>query len=124
MPGCSAPAGSSTCSTCTRWACCCSRPTPGLELSGSYFGAAEPSITSADASYAVSDVGLTHQETHEWIHPVGAVLTALADAGIMIDFLHEHPADDHAPTTLSPTDTTPGVPHLPALYSIRGHLPR
>lgn len=95
----------------------------GLELTGSYFGSAEPSITSADASYAVSDVGLTHQETHEWIHPVGAVLTALADAGIMIDFLHEHPADDHAPTTLSPTDSTPGVPHLPALYSIRGHLP-
>ncbi|WP_281351025.1 class I SAM-dependent methyltransferase [Microlunatus speluncae] len=96
----------------------------GLELTGSYFGSAEPSITAEDASYAVSDVGLTHQETHEWIHPVGKVLTALIDAGIMIDFLHEHPADDHAPTTLSPTDTAPGIPDLPALYSIRGHLPQ
>lgn len=96
----------------------------GLELTGSYFGSAEPSITSADASYAVRGVGLTHQETHEWIHPVGAVLTALVDAGLMIDFLHEHPADDHAPTTLSPTDTAAGVPQLPSLYSIRARLPQ
>lgn len=95
----------------------------GLRLAASYFGDTQPNISEADASYAVSDVGLTHQETHEWVHPVGHVLTALADAGIRIDFLHEYPSDEYAPTTLSATDAAPGVPQLPALYSIRGHLP-
>lgn len=83
----------------------------GLRQTGSYFGG-EPSVVEADASYAVRDVGLTHRETHEWVHPVGAVVSALIDAGIMIDFLHEHPADDHEP----------GSAGLPVLYSVRGRL--
>lgn len=95
----------------------------GLKLAGSYFGAGAPSITEADASYAVSEVGLANRETHEWVHPVGSVVTALVEAGIMIEFLHEHPADDHAPTSLSASDEHAGVPQLPALYSIRGRLP-
>ncbi|WP_167139007.1 hypothetical protein [Diaminobutyricimonas sp. TR449] len=28
--------------------------------------------------------------THEWMHPPSAVVTALLDAGLSIDFLHEH----------------------------------
>ncbi|GAB3753780.1 class I SAM-dependent methyltransferase [Microlunatus parietis] len=84
---------------------------PGFRLTGSYFGG-EPNVVEADASYAVRDVGLTHRETHEWVHPVGAVVSALIEAGIMIDFLHEHPAHDQAP----------GTAGLPALYSVRGRL--
>lgn len=113
----------------------------GLALTGNYFGDRDPSITVKDASYAVSDVGLTNQETHEWIHSVGNVVSALADAGLVIEFLHEHPSDDHVPTTLSADDDPadpasasgppaesiaglrPGVPQLPALYSIRAGKP-
>jgi 2-polyprenyl-3-methyl-5-hydroxy-6-metoxy-1,4-benzoquinol methylase len=85
------------------------RPTPtGCELTSSYFGGGEPSIKSEDRSYAVQNVGLTNQETHEWIHPVGEVVTALVGAGMLIDFLQEHPADDSG---------------LPALFSVRGHVP-
>ena len=89
--------------------------TSGYELTSSYFGGGEPSITSQDRSYAVENLGLTNQETHEWIHPVGDVVTALAEAGLLIDFLHEHPSDDHLPTRLSPDAHS-----LPALFSIRG----
>ncbi len=94
----------------------------GLRLSSSYFGGMTPTVTVADASYAVRDVGLRHGETHEWIHPVGAVVSALIAAGIVVEFLHEHPTDALAPTKLSATDEQPGVPELPGLYSIRGHL--
>lgn len=80
----------------------------GYGLTCSYFGGGEPSITSEDRSYAVSDVGLMNQETHEWIHPVGDVVTALAGAGLAIDFVHEHPDESGS---------------LPALFSVRGQLP-
>lgn len=95
----------------------------GLRLASSYFGGGAPAITEEDASYAVSGVGLVHRETREWIHPVGDVVSALAAAGLVIEFLHEHPADVFAPTSLSATDEVPGVPELPALFSIRTHRP-
>ena len=95
----------------------------GFELASSYFGSAQPNVSTADASYAVSDVGLTNQETHEWVHPVGNVLSALAQAGLVIDFLHEHPSDDQSPTSLADRDSASNAPQLPALYSIRAHKP-
>lgn len=95
----------------------------GFELASSYFGSAQPNIRSADASYAVSDVGLRNQETHEWVHPVGDVVSALARAGLLIDFLHEHPSDDQSPTSLADRDNARNAPQLPALYSVRAHKP-
>lgn len=95
----------------------------GLTLTASYFGCQEPSVSVADASYAVRGVGLEHQETHEWVHPVGDVVSALAAAGLIIDFLHEHPGDGRSPTTLSPDSEGAGVPELPAMYSVRAQLP-
>lgn len=95
------------------------QPTPmGYGLTSSYFGGDEPNVTSEDRSYAVESVGLKNQETREWLHPVGDVVTALARAGLVIDFLHEHPSDDHIPTTLPS-----GSRSLPALYSIRCYRP-
>lgn len=93
----------------------------GFTLESSYFGGAEPIISTADASYAVSGVGLSHQETREWVHPVGRVITALAGAGLRIDFLHEHPADERSPTSLSPSAS--GAAGLPGLYSVGAHRP-
>lgn len=95
----------------------------GLRLAASYFGGGAPSVTVADGSYAVEDVGITG-ETHEWIHPVGDVATALIRAGIALEFVHEFPTDAFAPTTLSAGGDRPGVPQLPGLFSIRGHLAR
>jgi SAM-dependent methyltransferase len=39
----------------------------------------------ADASF----VG--HHDGHEWIHPVGAIVNSLIEAGLRIDFFHEFP---------------------------------
>lgn len=95
----------------------------GYTLASSYFGDSEPTVTSADASYAVRDVGLKHQETREWVHPIGDVVSALADAGMLIDFLHEHPSDVNTPTSLSSDTDGATKAQLPALYSVRARLP-
>jgi hypothetical protein len=62
-----------------------------------------------DGSYAVQDPGMTHQESHEWQHTLGDVVTALVGAGIQLEFLHEFPGDD---------------PQRPAMFSLYGHAPR
>jgi SAM-dependent methyltransferase len=81
------------------------RSADGVALQRGYFASPDPTVVVEDGSYAISDAGLDNQETHEWIHPLGDVVTALIGAGIRIEFLHEFPADD---------------PDLPALFSIRG----
>lgn len=98
------------------------RSGPGWSLTGNYFGSSHPNATTADGSYAVDGVGLEHQETYEWVHPVGEVVTALIGAGLVIEFLHEHPGDESS-TSLSVTADRPTVPQLPAFYSVRAHLP-
>ena len=35
---------------------------------------------------------LAHSRTVEWMHPLGETLTALVDAGLSIDVVHEHDA--------------------------------
>lgn len=94
----------------------------GYTLASSYFGDKQPTVTSADASYAVHDVGLNHQETREWVHPIGDVVSALAGAGMLIDFLHEHPSDN-TPTSLSGATDGATETQLPVLYSVGAHLP-
>ena len=95
----------------------------GWTLASSYLGDNQPDVRSLDGSYAVSDVGLKHQQTHEWVHPIGDVVSALASAGLVIDFLHEHPGDTDTATGPSSNPESTAVPQLPALYSIRAHLP-
>jgi 2-polyprenyl-3-methyl-5-hydroxy-6-metoxy-1,4-benzoquinol methylase len=72
---------------------------------GSYFHTPEPEVVVKDGSYAVSGTGMTNQESREWSHSLGDVVTALAGAGIRIEFLHEFPGADGK---------------LPELYSVRG----
>lgn len=44
-----------------------------------------------DASdYADPSAALTHTRGHEWMHTIGSIITALIDAGLRIDWLHEH----------------------------------
>lgn len=81
-----------------------------LSVDRSYFPEEEPAVVRSDGSYAVHDAGLANTETREWIHPVGEVVTALAEAGIRIEFVHEFPA----------RPASPAPPGLPALFSIRG----
>lgn len=44
--------------------------------------------------------------------------------GLVIEFLHEHPNDDHnqASSGVSPAPGARQAPQLPASYSVRAHL--
>jgi SAM-dependent methyltransferase len=44
------------------------------------------------SDYADETARLTHARTYEWLHPLGAVVTALIDAGLTLRWLHEHDA--------------------------------
>jgi SAM-dependent methyltransferase len=93
-----------------------SHPLANAVAGGSYFPTPEPTVVVADGSYAVSNAGLKHQESREWSHSLGDVVTALAQAGIRIEFVHEFPASEAERFPLPEL----GNPLLPAFYSVRG----
>ena len=45
-----------------------------------------------EGDYADPDAQVTSSRTIEFMHPLGATVSALIDAGLTIDFLHEHEA--------------------------------
>jgi SAM-dependent methyltransferase len=55
----------------------------------SYF-ATEPIITQATRDYADETATLQNGTTHNWIHPLGDVVSSLLAAGLALDWLHEH----------------------------------
>ncbi|MFZ3032620.1 MAG: class I SAM-dependent methyltransferase [Parvibaculum sp.] len=74
--------------------------------------------------YADPTVSLKHHQSNEWQHGIGEVITALANAGLHIDFLHEHDSlvwpgipgmigDDQGQYR-----APEGAPQLPFAYSI------
>jgi hypothetical protein len=80
-------------------------------------------------SYADLDAATEHNDTEEWAHPLGEVVTAIARRGLRIELLHEH---DH---TLFPRWPQlrreaggiyrfgPEVPSLPLMYSLVARAP-
>jgi SAM-dependent methyltransferase len=55
-----------------------------------YFPSGEPLRFEVDGTYAAS-TKLDRRVTYEWPHPISEVVTALIQAGLRIDFLHEFP---------------------------------
>jgi SAM-dependent methyltransferase len=51
-----------------------------------------PLVIEDATDYADPDARLTNARTCQWIHPLGAVVTALISAGLRLDWLHEHDA--------------------------------
>lgn len=62
-----------------------------LQINDTYFGGAEPLMFDDDGSYADRGAKLQNRVTYSWAHPLGEVVTALAEAGLRIEFLHEFP---------------------------------
>ena len=56
------------------------------------FFATEPLQFEAVKDYANETAALTNTTTYVWNHPIGDVVTALLDAGLRLDWLHEHDA--------------------------------
>lgn len=50
-----------------------------------------PFIGEVDASYTGDEIKFAPNETFEWNHPLGEVVSALIEAGLQIEFLHEFP---------------------------------
>jgi SAM-dependent methyltransferase len=43
-----------------------------------------------DTTYTGDPTVMTHQSTHEWIHPLSTIMGALIEAGLTIKMFHEH----------------------------------
>ncbi|NHJ12742.1 MAG: class I SAM-dependent methyltransferase [Candidatus Thorarchaeota archaeon] len=94
-----------------------------FRLARSYFHSPEPYEFQVDASYAGPKIDA--QSDYEWAHGLGSVITAIVNADLRIEFLHEFP--------ISPTQQFPFLIQredgywvyknseiqLPLVYSIR-----
>jgi SAM-dependent methyltransferase len=56
-----------------------------------YFGRG-PLVIAAAADYVNPDARLRNATTHEWIHPLSTVVSALIEADLSLEWLHEHDA--------------------------------
>jgi len=56
-----------------------------------YFPREEPLGFEEEGSYADEEAEIGEGATYEWPHSLGEVVTALCDAGLDIEFLHEYP---------------------------------
>ena len=61
-----------------------------LRITESYFRDGAQTYDGGFPDYAVPDATVSSPST-EWSHTLGAIVTALAGAGLRIEFLHEHP---------------------------------
>jgi 2-polyprenyl-3-methyl-5-hydroxy-6-metoxy-1,4-benzoquinol methylase len=80
-------------------------------------------------SYVDPAAPTEHNATWEWTHPVGEVVTAIVEAGLQLEFLHEHPMTlwQRFPFLERRGDGTFHLPaerpSLPMLYSLRARKP-
>lgn len=61
----------------------------GRTIEGNYFQR-DPIIVDAPGTYADPNAPITASLTVEWLHGIGEVVSALAAAGLRLEFLHEH----------------------------------
>jgi SAM-dependent methyltransferase len=99
-----------------------------LAVERSYFDSG-PVFDDSPGTYADLEADTVHNTTYEWLHPLGTVVTALIEAGLRIEFLHEH-ADTLFPRWpfLEHRDDgsfvlPPGMPQMPLMYSLRAVKP-
>ena len=81
--------------------------------------------------YADPQARLRNSVTYEWNHGLGEIITALIDAGLVIEWLHEHQTIDWQALPWLVPAPGPGewrlpddaIDHVPLMYSIRAHKP-
>lgn len=94
-----------------------------------YFHKPDPIAFDGTEAYADESAVLETKRSYEWTHPVGEVVTALTDAGLTIEYLHEF--DTVAWKALAfmvPCEgglyrLPEGMPRLPLSYSISARKP-
>ncbi len=104
--------------------------TADLAVSRPYFTPDEPLRIEDDGTYADREAKLEHRVTYSWPHPLGEIVTALVDAGLRIDFLHEFPftVEEFFPSCAAQPDGTFRLTKhdgsVPLLYSIKATKPK
>ena len=100
-----------------------------MRISGGYFEAAEPTRWEGDGTYADFSAHLENNVTFEYRHSLGEIVTALIDAGLQIEFLHEHAfcAWQRLPSMTRGDDGYYRLPdgdaRFPFMFSLRAHKP-
>ena len=104
--------------------------TTELRVRSPYFHAAEPQVYSTrGTSFSDPDAVVESELEYGWCHTVGDLVSALVEAGLRIEFLHEHPFTTYRqlPFLEHSADGYWRVPGLersvPLLYSVRASKP-
>ena len=101
----------------------------GAVVTDDYFDGA-PQVIDWPWSYTGKSSPLAHQRNVQFQHTVGEIVTAIAEAGLRIEFLHEHDFDvfERFDSLQRQSDGSyrlpPGRPRIPMLLSLRASLPR
>ena len=101
--------------------------TPGADGRPGFFAPyflREALVIDEHRDYADPNARLVNTRTHQFMHPVANVVMALLDAGLRLEFLHEH---DHVPWKMFSALVDDGAgeyrwpdrPWLPLSYSLR-----
>lgn len=96
-----------------------------------YFSTGAPITFESNGTYYESSPDFSAESGTErgWIHPLADIVTALCEAGLVLEFLHEHPfahfrmhpslERDSEGLCRSPAS----APDLPLIFSIKARLP-
>jgi len=100
-----------------------------LTVEHDYFHAEEPQVWDEPGSYADLEAETENNVTYEWKHTLSDVVSALIDAGLVLEFLHEHDYTLYPRWPMlvkSGLDTyrlPEGLPRIPLMYSLKASRP-
>lgn len=83
----------------------------------------DPIVETVERDYIDAEAQFAHPTIHTWIHPLGDVVTGLIEAGMRLDWLHEHDAVPWAMFRILATGEDglyrwPDKPWLPLAFSL------
>ena len=98
---------------------------PGLDWRGRYFHDTEPVRCEHFGSYTGEDSGFGEPVSYQWHHDLGEIVSALAQAGMVLEYLRERPWAPYRarPWMVADGDGNWRVPgeNLPLSFSLRAH---
>ena len=99
-------------------------------ISNDYFSSGEPHVESGvQGSYAVPEAVTTFNTTAEWQHTLAEVISAIASAGLVIEWLHEFPFTFFQRSPILEVndegvyEVPAGHARIPLMYSLCAHKP-